>query len=418
MVWHLWSLGLLVDRRGTSNRRANQWKSNSKSTVLECIGSSRSTSCRVRPVPHVDFFAGIGYHDCITAVDLGLFDMFDYTDPSGSGLLSRFRALSEWRSAVEGHYRDAAKLPDSAFTWIDAVLDVAEDKRQKAAIPWKAFPIRVAATPEAIDVDRRLQEEYVEWSVFRDASGAIDRITFTTEFREYFGILAGVSPTGIGEAIVSMNPGAQPTVSEVYGVNSIIGASSRQREILFLNNLGNNPWNNGAKGIMALTTGVNSIPALFGLAAFCGIEKAGLPAEEVCANVGGACVPGRQSDPQICTACQQQVRVDKSLSLVDPIGIFIDQLTGNWTIGGQQVDINDAVTGNSRWVVSRNRRRATLQVQGIDELLLDGDPIETGSQVANKLFVAAEVMIAANADLPDWARMGKENLQRPDIRVG
>lgn len=340
--------------------------------------------------------------------------MFDYSDPSGSGLLSQFNALSDWRSLVEGQYRDAAKRPNSAFAWIDALLDVDEAKRQEAKIPWKAFPIRIAASAEQIDADRRLQEEYVEWSVFRDAAGAVEHITFTTEFREYFGVLAGVSPNGIIEAIQSMNPGVQPTTAEIYGVNSVAGFTQRQREFLFLNNLDNNPWNNGEKGIMALTTGVNSIPALFGLAAFCGIEKAGLPAEDVCANVGGACVPGRQSDPQICTACQQQVRGEKSFSLVDPIGIFFDRLAGNWTIDGQQVDINAEET---RWLVSRNGRRATLQVKGDTELLLDGDPVVTGSQVADKLFVAAKVLIAADADLPEWARAGKENLQRPDLRV-
>ena len=169
---------------------------------------------------------------------------------------------------------------------------------------------------------------------------------------------------------------------------------------------------------MALTTGVNSIPALFGLAAFCGIEKSGLPASDVCANVGGACVPGRQSDPQICTACQQQVRGRKSFSLIDPIGISVDQLAGNWTLGGQQIDINDAGASHGRWEVTRNARRATLHVAGDEELRLDGDPIESGSQVADKLFVAATVMTAADEDLPEWARTGKEFLQRPDVRIG
>lgn len=343
--------------------------------------------------------------------------MFDYSDPSGSDLLSRFRAISEWRSLVEGHYRDAAKQLDSAFTWIDVLLEVDEDKRALATIPWKAFPIRVGAPPAQIDADRGLQEEYVEWAVFRDATGAIDRITFTTEFREYFGVLAGVSPTGIAEAITSLNPGAVPTTQEIYGFPDITGATARQREFLFLRNLPDNPWNNGDKGILALTTGVNSIPALFGLAAFCGIEKAGLPASDVCANVGGACVPGRQSDPQICTACQQQVRVEKSFSLVDPIGIFIDRMSGTWTIDGAQVDINDEADPDGRWTVSRNGRRATLQVAGNGVLRLDGDEIETGSQVADKLFVAATVAIVADVDLPEWARIGREDMQRPDLRL-
>ena len=177
--------------------------------------------------------------------------MFDYSDPSGTDLLSRFRAISNWRSLVEGNYRNAAKGADSAFTWIDAILDIPEDKRQLATIPWKAFPIRIAATAEQIDANRSLQEEYVEWAVFRDANGAVDRITFTTEFREYFGVLAGVSPTGIATAVATLNPGAQPTAQEIYGVNSIAGTTARQREFMFLQHLQDNPWNNGERGILA-----------------------------------------------------------------------------------------------------------------------------------------------------------------------
>ena len=330
--------------------------------------------------------------------------MFGYSDPSGTNLLSRFRAISEWRSIIEGHYRDAAKEPGSAFTWIDALLDIEEDKRQEATIPWKAFPIRVGGTAARIDADRGLQEEYVEWAVFRDSTGAIDHITFTTEFREYFGVLAGVSPTGIATAITSMYPDAEPTVEEVYGLRTISGTTRRQREFLFLRNLRDNPWNNGEKGIMALETRVNSIPALFGLAAFCGVEKAGLPAESVCASATlGECAPGRQSDPQICTACQQQVRAEKSFSLIDPIGIFIDRMSGTWTVDGTQVDINDQTAANPRWQVSRNGRRGTLQVKGDTELLLDGDEIESGAQVADKLFCRGH---CSHCNGCGFARMG------------
>ncbi len=340
--------------------------------------------------------------------------MFDYSDPSGTGLLSQFRAISEWRALVESHYMSAASQPDSGFTWIDALLDVAPNQRTETTITWKAFPLLAQATHSQIDADRRFQEEYVEWAVFRDAGGAIDRITFVTEFREYFATLAGVSPTGIEQAIRDLNPGANPTVREIYGIDDVAGRPVREREQRFLFNLANNPWNNGEKGIMALTTGVNSIPALFGLAAFCGIEKTGLPSDQVCANVGGACVPGRQSDPQICTACQDQVRAARSFSLVDPIGIFIDRLSGIWTLDGTQIDINDPTHG--RWTISRNGRRAELKLGGPGELLLDGDAVESGAQVAERLFVAATVAIAADADLPEWARTGKENLQRPELR--
>ena len=342
--------------------------------------------------------------------------MFPYSDPSGTETLSRFRAISEWRGFVESEYTRGAKRLGSAFTWIDAILDAPEASRTSAVIEWLAFPILAAGTDAQIDANRRLQEEYVEWAVFRDAQGRIDEIVFTTEFREYFSILAAVSPTGIMTAITDLHPGANPTVAEVYGFSNVNGLAPRQRQSLFLQQLPNNPWNNGEKGIMALTTGVNSVPALFGLAAFCGIDKPGLPVDQVCANVGGACVPGRQSDPRICAACQQQVRDARSFSLIDPIGIFINQLAGIWTLGGAQLPINIPEANQGRWDVTRNGRRGRLKIGGSERLLLDGDEIESGAQVAKKLFVAAEVATVSDTELPEWARIGKENLQRPEER--
>jgi hypothetical protein len=316
---------------------------------------------------------------------------------------------------MEAAYASGARRQDSAFTWIDAILDLPEHKRAAAAIDWRAFPILANGTDAQIDANRGLQEEYVEWAVFRDAAGQVDEIVFTTEFREYFAVLAGVSPTGIQTAIAELNPGADSTIREIYGVESVVGRPAREREQRFLANLSANPWNNGTKGILALTTGVNSVPALFGLVAFCGIDKPELPAEEVCANVGGACVPGRQSDPRICTACQRQVREQRTLSLSDPAGIAIDRLTGIWSLGGAQIAINEPAANQGRWTISRNGRRARLQVGGAERLALNGDAIETGAQVARELFVKAEVITAADADLPDWARTGLENLRRPEV---
>jgi hypothetical protein len=251
--------------------------------------------------------------------------------------------------------------------------------------------------------------------VVRDAAGQVDEIVFTTEFREYFAVLAGVSPTGILTATTELNPGGDPTVREIYGVESVVGRPAREREQRFLNHLPANPWNNGSRGIMALSTPVNSVPALFSLVAFCGVERANLPAEEVCANVGNNCVPGRQSDPRICTACQRQVRAQRALSLSDPAGITIDRLTGIWNLGGAQIAINQPAANQGRWTISRNGRRARLKVGGAERLLLNGDPIETGAQVARELFVKAEVITAADVDLPDWARTGQEHLRRPEV---
>ncbi len=345
--------------------------------------------------------------------------MFDYSDPSGTDLLTQFRAISEWRAFAESWYQRGAMRSNSAFTYFDVLASLPDSEVFPATIDWKAFPILSQhQSDEDIDSDRfNLQEEYVEWLVVRDTNGEIDEIIFTTEFREYFAVLAAVSPTGIAEAVRQLTPGADPTTSELYGVSSVNGRSPRERFNLFLNHVRTNPWNNGEKGIMALTMPINSYGALFGLSIDCGVANTSIPPDHVCANVGGACVPGRQSDPRICTVCQEQAQGNKVFSLDDPAGVFISNLTGIWTVGDVQVPINDPNQNQGRWLVTRNGRRARLKVGGANKLRLDNDEIVSGAQVAKKLFVAANVVTAFNSALPEWAKTGNEFITRPDERI-
>ena len=67
-------------------------------------------------------------------------------------------------------------------------------------IAWTAFPARLlrGATSEAGRWERadsrEEQDEYCEWSVERDATGKITRVTFTSEVPEYFDFLADRDP--------------------------------------------------------------------------------------------------------------------------------------------------------------------------------------------------------------------------------
>ena len=60
-------------------------------------------------------------------------------------------------------------------------------------VSWTAFPatLRSIVPTERerwalADRDRRVQDEYCEWAVTRDAGGTITRVTFTTELPEYW----------------------------------------------------------------------------------------------------------------------------------------------------------------------------------------------------------------------------------------
>src|SRR5687767_206231 len=74
------------------------------------------------------------------------------------------------------------------------VSDTPADVRVEDIV-WTAFPARLlrGATSEAGRWERadkrEEQDEYCEWSVERDATGKITRVTFTSEVPEYFDYL-------------------------------------------------------------------------------------------------------------------------------------------------------------------------------------------------------------------------------------
>lgn len=340
--------------------------------------------------------------------------MFPYKDPTGTNFLDQQGALDEYRAIIDFFYRQSARLLNSGFTLLDAFENLPSGTSQIDSIPWRAFPITASASFDQIDQNRfRWQDEYVEWRVERSATGQITQITFTTEFPEYYEALARVSTDALIAGIQDIIPGANPTLDELFGFGfnpAIANGEARARR--FRNNLPNNPWNkNEEKGILCLTQQFNTVGALFNLVDKCAVQRPGIPSSAVCGSVGGACGPGRNSDPVICQASQNVVRSSRALSLVDPVGIKIEQLTGIWEIGGSQVDINDPSNNQGAWVISRNGRRAVLDLtKGVT---LSGFAIESGAQVANQLQVAADVISASESSLPDWAQTGQESMRTP-----
>ena len=314
---------------------------------------------------------------------------------------------------VHSLYRRFALLPNSAFTLLDAFEGVAMNT---AEVPWISFP-RTANAPD-IDIDENrfsggpsdtgFQDEYVEWRVERNASGNVTSITFTTEFPEYYEALAGVSEEALRTGIEDVLPGAAPTTEELFGPGfdpDSANQTARQRQ--FVRHLPINPWQNGLKGILCLQQPFNTLSALFNLVGECAILLPG-STTSACSNASsGACGPDRNSDPKVCTAAQELRRDNQVVALEDAAGIRILELGGIWKLDGQQIDINDAAQSQGVWQITRNGRRAILNVT--PTLTLGDDPITTGTQVSRVLRVGARVVSAPEADVPPWARTGQES---------
>lgn len=339
--------------------------------------------------------------------------MFTYTDPVGRNFLGVPEVETEYRRLLSGEYDIHARRNNSGFTWIEAFQSLAAGQLpQVVSVPWDSFPLTAQATENQIDDNRFAhQDEYVEWQAEVE-SGKLMRVTFTTEFPEYYEAFAAVSEAALVTAIRDVMPDSQPTTADLFGPGfNPAAASPVARAQAFRARLRQNPWNNGQKGILCLTQQFNTLHALFNLLSACGIPRTQGTPQDTCALVGGACGPGRSSDPNVCAVAQQAVRDKVGFTLRDPAGVRIVNLKGVWKVNNTTIgDVDDATSNEGVWQVSRNGRRAVLTI--VQGLKLDGDAVTTGAQVARKLTVAADLLAAPNAALPDWAQIGEESDSR------
>ncbi len=339
--------------------------------------------------------------------------LFPYSDPTGEGALQNAGALQIYRELLHNQYHRFGTLGNSAFTLLEAFEELNPGAAPvEQTVEWRGFPITAQTTRQAIDNDRlRFQDEYVEWRPERDGQGRLVRVTFTTDFPEYFQAFAQIGVDALKAEIRRVIPGADPTDAELFGAGPNPGnQSGPTRAQRFLANLANNPWNMGPKGFLCLTQRFNTLGALFNLVGECGIVQQNVPASDVCSNVGGACGPGRNSDPAICRRVQEVARANFACSLKDPAGVVIRRLAGNWALNGQAIDINNPTNNQGLWTLSRNGRRGVLNIP--NGLRLNSSPIATGAEVADNLFVGVDVVAVANAALPQWARTGSEQQVR------
>ena len=337
--------------------------------------------------------------------------MFNYADPVGRMFLSNGAVEGQFRQQMQSIYDGFARRVNSGFTWIEAFDQLSGSALPPGRVDWSAFPITAQVTDKEIDRDRLAhQDEYVEW-VAESKRGKLTRVTFTTEFPEYFEAFAAVSADALVSAVKDVLPDSNPTIEDLFGAGFNPAASSPVgRARTFRDNLGKNPWNNGKKGILCLNQQFNTLGALFNLLASCGVRQIQGTPENTCSLVGNACGDGRNSDPAVCAEAQRAVRGDAGFTLRDPAGVRILTMEGVWKIKARTIDINNPAANEGTWVVSRNGRRGVLTV--LPQMTLDGDAIVTGAQASRKLKVAADLLVARNAVLPEWARTGAESSSR------
>ena len=267
------------------------------------------------------------------------------------GNLSDFRtiALREWDALLARYFGGNSSEQ----------LLARPDERTPEVVPveWGAYPVRVKdclqslpgsyrlldwSTPQG-DIGRaELQEEYFEWRVVRDASGKIRRVEMTTEFPEYWEVLAAHHPVEVLRLVARF--AGEPSVppEAVYGSVDLfgLGVSPEERRAAFrdamLPNEGNAPWspyNNGQKAICFMSQGANTLGALIHLVVAAAFPYGAqdpetgqlrkLSGPEAIATGTQAAVPCRNSDPTVVGATIGLAWDGRLFALDDPIGVYI-----------------------------------------------------------------------------------------------
>jgi hypothetical protein len=273
-------------------------------------------------------------------------------------------------------------------------------------ISWVAFPAALrVTTPSAVerwrraDRNRRLQDEYCEWTVVRNAARKITRIVFTTELPEYWDHLFATDPNRVLRLYRRL-------VDPAVRLRDLRGPGGRYRR--------ENRWNNSRPGrLVHLTQGANNLGAAIDLVARATVLriKNGRPVtnqQELvrCAGLGN---PLRNSDPQIASAVNVAAREGNEIALADPVGLHLGRPL---TAGMVTPDGADAARF---WRIERGDAEHTLRARFevppqrgyvVGDIEIGGRPIRFGGQVADRVQVWIKATVKQGNHQPTPKRCG------------
>jgi hypothetical protein len=256
-----------------------------------------------------------------------------------------------------------------------------------APISWPAFPniieINFGDDPQQMFTQGELrsnQDEYLEWAVVRE-NGKITKIAFTCEGPEYWSFVARNDP----DLLVSL-------------YSDIAGEPVPRQDLLTANGTyrPSNTWNR--RQAVHLVQPNNTLGAEINIAAQAtllrsngGHDPITDPIELIrCSGFG---VEDRHSDPHIGDVVNQQARAGRSVTLQDPIALYIEELPDPGDLGIRKPDGNPA--GMDYWRLERGSPdhilRAVFEVPAgetvngapfvVSDLTIEGDPINFGGQI-------------------------------------
>jgi hypothetical protein len=284
-------------------------------------------------------------------------------------------------------------------------------------IRWKGFPLIIAAKHPGnkraawAEADQlktnggiqfRPQDEYLEWFVTRNAQNKITRVVFTCEGPEYWEALAEGYPReytlpraqrGLGGTKHTNAMGDKQKLLTLY--QQYVSPDVQLPELLDAGGRYNrwNKWNT-TNGAMHLTHPANTLSAEINIAAQATIlrEKSGqvITNPDTLIRCSGYGVAERASDPHIGDEVNKLARGGYSITLLNPVGLYIDSLeTVGWVTP-------DGTPASQFWTPARGGAgifvRAVFEVPAaadytVGDIKIGGQAIEFAGQIAEHINI-------------------------------
>ncbi len=328
--------------------------------------------------------------------------------------------LQAWSDLIEASFRleiknlrEILRQEPLFFSEIDRQLD---NSVPTASVPWNGFPrniqllangdrakqfqnaeirgkTRIGFTDrtltQQIEQPFRQQDEYLEWVPIKKG-GVVVKYAFTAEAPEYWEFLAEKDRAPV-IALYSQFAGRNVDWSELSWDRDVW--TVRNNRPVKLYEIGDyNPYNpvNLEECAAHLTHPANTLRAEIDLAARATVQRADTSGNLVterrrlacCSNFGD---PNRNSDPQIGATVNQSVRGGISLTLANPVGLYIQRFDRS------RVADKDGKAIPDWWKIIRGLDGRVLRAEfgppdnsplKLDDVRVGNEPLTSGGQLA------------------------------------
>jgi hypothetical protein len=253
----------------------------------------------------------------------------------------------------------------------------------------------------------RIQDEYCEWVVGRNAQKKITSVIFTSEPPEYYDFLFYHSPES-RDLLVQL-------YREITGIGSIelSDLTDSSGEYDWWNRYNNEHAVHMQQPNNTLGAQVNIVSRSCVLR----VNKLGAPITDAlglieCARYGD---PNRQSDPRIGHAVNTFAREDRFITIENPVGLYMSSVDWNGWTTPDQTDARDfwtvlrgsqAVDPTQSYIVRAIYAVPPDKGYTVSDVKIGGESIDFGGQIAARINVRVAVMVSEPAGLPSPRSIG------------